>query len=133
MPHISRHKLRKQTLQELDERLMLFLSTTTMKTRQEIFRELFTETEQLMIAKRLSMLFLITEGLPTHTISKQLRVSSSTVARFENRTDRGSFLRTVRWLKRSKEAHSALRYIADLISIPFEAQQKSLAQAIDRR
>jgi len=131
MPHISRHKPNKRTMQELEDRLMLFLSSTGLKTRQEIFRELLTETERLMIAKRLSILFFIMKDVPTHTISKRLRVSPSTVARFELKASHKTFSKTISWLRRSKEAHSALRFIVDLISIPYKAQRKSLARSID--
>ena len=89
MPHLSRHKLSKQQIQEIEGRVMLFLSSPSMKTRQVIFRELFTNTEQLMIAKRLAMLFFIAENAPTHDISSRLCVSPSTVARFENAFDKG--------------------------------------------
>ena len=133
MPHISKYKLKKRTMQELEERVMLFLSTTSMKTRQEIFRELFTPTERLMIAKRLSLIFLITEQASSHEISKRLRVSSSTAMRFQNAVSRNAFAGTIKWLARNKKAHAALRFIADLVAVPFEAQNKSLARFMDER
>ena len=131
MPHVSKHKLKEKTERDIEDRLMLFLNTTTLKTRKGIFDELFTKTERLMIAKRLAILFLVNDGLPTHTISERLRVSPSTVARFENSSRKGRFKTTISWLAKNKIAHSAVRFIADLVSVPFDAQKKSLYKVID--
>ena len=35
--------------------------------------------------------------------------------------------------KKNKEAHTLLRFIADLVSVPFEAQRKSLSRFVDER
>lgn len=67
MPHISKHAVAEKVTHELENRIVAFLSDTGTKTRNKIFKEILTETERLMIAKRLAMIYLIQKGVATHT------------------------------------------------------------------
>lgn len=131
MPHVSQQKLPAHIQQELEERMMLFLSTTSTKTRQEIFRELLTETEQTMLAKRLAILYFLNEGDSLHTIYRKLSISPSTAARYESAVLQNRFARTRSWLQQNKKAHNSLRMIAELIAVPFEARRKSLNKIVE--
>ncbi len=131
MPHISKHAVAEKVVQELENRVVAFISNTGSKTRNNIFKEILTKTERFMIAKRLAMIYLIQKGTPTHTISEMLKVSPSTVARFENKLEHGYFTHTVLWLENNTSMNKVLKLIFDLAAIPFEAQKKSLGQLID--
>ena len=82
MPHISGRKLKSKTLKKLNDK---FLSTFENAHRQhgfnKVFRELFTYTEKIMLAKRLAIIFLLSKQIPQHRIVKALKVSPSTVAK----------------------------------------------------
>ncbi len=130
MPHLSKQKLSFSVLQKIDDHIVSVLKETGHGTRQRIFREIFTDTERLMIGKRLTALYLITKDVPTHTISATLKLSPSTVARFENMRDKGTFIHTERWLKRSTGIIRLLELIADLTAIPIRAQRKSFLQMV---
>src|SRR3989338_1485253 len=100
MPHVSRHKVQDSTKRELEDYIASFLADTGSKARQNIFRELLTPTERLMIAKRLAMLYFISKNVPTHRISQTLRVSPSTVARFETAVGAGAYSNIILWINR---------------------------------
>ena len=128
MPHISKHALAEKVIKELERHIVTVISDTGSKTRNKIFSEILTKTERLMLAKRLAMIYLIQKGTATHTISEMLKVSPSTVARFENRLGKNHFTHTALWVKNHTDMNKMLRLIFDLVTIPFEARKKSLKQ-----
>jgi len=132
MPHVSKHQIPKETIEKIDEYLVSFLSETGDKTRQRVFRELFTKTERLMIGKRLILILLIQQKIPTHKISEILKMSPSTVASFEKRINSGMYLYTKKWLGKEKIRSAIVRTINKLFAIPFEVQGKSLKQLLDK-
>jgi len=82
MTQISRRPLRK----EIEERIFdIFLnSLAKVRFKEDIFRfinDLLSPTEQLMLAKRLSIAFLLHKGYDQRTICKILKVSLATVSR----------------------------------------------------
>ncbi len=133
MPHISKHAVAEKVVREIEDRIIAVLSDTGSKTRTKIFKEILTKTERLMIAKRLAMIYLAQKGTATHTISETLKVSPSTVARFENRLEQNHFKHTASWVKSHAPMNKVLKLIFDLAVIPFEAQKKSLGQMLDEQ
>ena len=131
MPHISKQFVEEKVIKKLDERVIAFLSDTGSKTRNKIFKEILTKTERTMIAKRLTMIYLIQKGIATHKISNVLKVSPSTVARFENKLDQKHFVHTALWVKNHTAMNKILKLIFDLAVIPFDAQKKSFGQMLD--
>lgn len=129
MPHVSKQKISEETRRKLDEYILFFLEETGSKERLMIFRELFTKTERLMIGKRLALLLLANKKAPTHAISKTLGMSPSTVARFEDRLDRGMYKRTARWLMQDRIRNAIVRMFDRLLMIPFE--HKPIARFLD--
>ena len=133
MPHISKHKLNKEILDNLDGYLLSFLVDTDAKTRKLIFREVLTRTEKIMIAKRLGMLYYISKGESTHEIGRLLKVSSSTVARFELARENKHFGITEKWVQKYLSGSKFLRLLGELAVIPFEARKKSFKQFVDEK
>ncbi|MEK7129367.1 MAG: hypothetical protein AAB858_03375 [Patescibacteria group bacterium] len=129
MPHISKAKISQKTLSELDDQLVSFLSETSIKTRQRIFRELFTKTERLMIGKRLSLLFLLSQDKSTLAISEALKMSPSTVARFELLVSNGVFKSTCVWLRQDKIRSTFIKILAPFFELTFK--RKSFSQMLD--
>ena len=80
MPHLSKQKISVKTKKKLDRYVLDYLKATGTKSREQIYLELFTATERLMISKRLMLIYLIDRGVPTHKISNVLKMSPSTVA-----------------------------------------------------
>lgn len=82
MPQVSRIKLNKQAEEKLIEVLELVLSKTNNKEQMRSFlNSLLTPTEKLMLAKRLTVVVLIKEGLNDSQIAKTLNLTRITVAK----------------------------------------------------
>ena len=83
MPQVSRNRLEPQEEKDLVESLNLVLSSIS--KREDMLRflnSLLTETEKVMLAKRLAIIVLIKEGLKDSDISKSLNVTEMTVSKF---------------------------------------------------
>ena len=131
MPHLSKHNLEEKIEKDLENRVIAFLANTSVKSRRDIYKEIYTKTERMMIAKRLAMVYLIDKNIPTHSISKLIKVSPSTVARFEVRFERNQLSKTSEWVRDKTVTNKLLKLMQDFAAIPFEAKNKSLGQFID--
>jgi uncharacterized protein YerC len=84
MPHVSRNKLDKKVELELIESINQVLSHISKPDEMTIFiNSLLTQTEKLMIAKRLAIIVLLKEGLSDSQIANILHVTRITVAKME--------------------------------------------------
>src|SRR3989344_1919645 len=83
MPHISKKKLKKQVFQKIQEEFIDVLANIkSTKEGKQFIRELFTQTEQVMLAKRLAILFMLQKGYSFHMIERTLKVTPQTILRF---------------------------------------------------
>lgn len=130
MPHISKHAVSEKTKVDLEKILVSLLQHTDANSRKRIFREILTSTERLMLAKRLSIIFLIRKGLSIYIISKRLRVSPSTVARFERALEKGVYRYSEKWVSTAKEKNIFVKILSGFFSLPFDIRRKSLAQLL---
>lgn len=82
MPQVSRRKLPKKAEEELIKQLKTVLSKISKNEEMSIFLDaLLTETEKLMLAKRLAIVVLLEEGLSESQIAETLHVTRMTVSR----------------------------------------------------
>ncbi len=82
MPQVSRYKLTKKTEKQLIDNLNLVFSSISRQEEMFQFLEVFlTDTEKLMLAKRLAMVILLSENLSDTEISSTLHVTRMTVAK----------------------------------------------------
>ena len=92
MPHISQKQLKKETAKDIRKH---FIKTVTSfggkNNNKAFFDELLTPTEQIMLAKRLAMLFMLAEGMSSYKVRKILNLSPSTTARFQKEIEHGAF------------------------------------------
>ncbi len=79
MAHLSQKKMEPGIQKLLEEELLSFL--TRHKTGMRLAQELLTETELLMLAKRLAAIFMLENEFSYYRISKTLSLSPSTVRR----------------------------------------------------
>lgn len=81
MPQVSKYPMPKDVYERVTD---LFLKTVSnLKTKSQVndfFEQLLTPTEQVMLAKRLSIAFLLAKKYDYRSISKLLRVSTTTIA-----------------------------------------------------
>ena len=90
MPHLSRHKVKHQLLQELYAQLIEKLGKAH-SPQSKMFEELLTETEKIMLAKRLALISLLSKGHSFEQISAMLKISPSTIARFSLAIENGKY------------------------------------------
>jgi len=94
MPFVSKYKLPLKTETELIESLNLVLSSISKRDEMlKFLNSLLTDTEKLMLAKRLAIIVLIKEGLGDSAISEALHVTRITVTKmryfYESRAKEG--------------------------------------------
>lgn len=131
MPHLSKHKISNELKDQINKKIIDFLTDTKLKTRKDIFYEIFTYTERLMVAKRIAMIYMISKNIPPYSISNTLKVSPSTVARFAKGIEKGKYQITASWIKNYKSMPKILELLFDVASVPFDVQTKSLKQIIE--
>ncbi len=127
MPHVSQHKIKADIRKKIERHVISAISDTSRKRRNGIFREIITPTEHLMIAKRFAIILGIHKSTPTHQLARTLKVSPSTVARYEKAVDDGKYNETLLFLKENSYS-PFIKLLVDLAKIPFDAPKKSLNQ-----
>ncbi|MDP2789463.1 MAG: helix-turn-helix domain-containing protein [bacterium] len=101
MPHVSAKKLTEEKEKVIKLRLVkIFHIIGKDNSALYSLREFFTDTEMIMLAKRLSIIYLVGKEIPTLEICEVLKVSSSTVIRIEKRFDRGGYQHLRKVLKK---------------------------------
>jgi len=88
MPHVSKNRLRKGDEEKLLESLKVVLSKIDKTEDVDSFLySLLSDTEQLMIAKRLAIIVMLKEGLPESTVAHALHVTRETVSRLKMKSE----------------------------------------------
>lgn len=94
MPFVSKYKLSSKAEKELIESLnMVFSNISKREEMVKFLNSLLTDTEKLMLAKRLAIIVLIKEGFSDSAISDALHVTRITVTKmryfYESRAKEG--------------------------------------------
>lgn len=122
MTQISRIPLRKEIEKRIFEIFLASLARVHQKQEVEDFiTDLLSPTEKIMLAKRLSIAFLLKSGYAQRTISHVLKVSLTTVNRVSLRlqTDGKGFNKVIAEImegeKRDQFWHSLDDFISELV------------------
>src|SRR3989338_2701406 len=92
MPHISSKKLDEKLLEKLFRKLIVvFEQAQNKRYMTEVTKELFTETEKIMLAKRLAIILMLSGNTPQHKIADVLKVSHTTVVKMSLGVKIGKF------------------------------------------
>lgn len=84
MPHLSNKKVSKEITETLQIRLFEVIGLVGKRgMTKNLAKELFSETELRMFAKRLGVFQMLTEGASSYAIAQKLGMSHSTVIRLE--------------------------------------------------
>ena len=82
MPHISSKKLDQNLSEKLFKELLIIIGKAQDKNFLFlVMNELFTETEKIMLAKRLAIVLMLSSKTPQHRVVEILKVSPTTVAK----------------------------------------------------
>jgi len=92
MPHVSKRKLGDEVMEKLFNQLFKTIEKASDKRAiKYVASELFTRTEKIMLAKRLTSILLLDKGAPQHVISEQLYMSPSTIAKTALKIENGKY------------------------------------------
>ena len=91
MPHLSKHDIPKQTRKKIEGELLSLLFSTDSHTAKSLFIEVITETEQLMLAKRVATILMLIDEQSYYRIQQLLGVSVSTSKRIHKLLVSGAF------------------------------------------
>jgi len=89
MPHVSKSKTDHKLMNKMKNSLLKVV--TKNRNNKTILEELITETEYIMLAKRLAIIILLSRNNSIYKISKNLKVSTSTIVRFQNEINLGKY------------------------------------------
>src|SRR3989344_5475135 len=119
MPHVSKQKLDKETLNQISERLITIIIKLQNKDEAAAFLEdLLTKTERIMLAKRLAITIMLERGYPFQVISQSLKVSEATISVMRDRIDRGGrgFKNILEKLEKDRSIEKLLKILDTIIS-----------------
>lgn len=131
MPHISKTVIDTKIKLQLQKNLIDLLKNTGSQTRVHIFDELLTETEHVMLAKRIGIILLLRKGLSPYKISQLLGVSPSTAERFWNMKRLGKYKNTTKWIWQQSKEGSMGKILESLVSLAFTRRTKSFKRFMD--
>jgi len=83
MSHVSKKKVDKEVLEKVHASLLSVLTSEKTTLRKQILRELLTDTELTMLAKRFAVINMLAEGKSYYAVAKILSMSTSTLRRFQ--------------------------------------------------
>lgn len=92
MPHISSKKLKRKVFLKISDEFINFLANKKSPSDIKIpLSELLTETERIMLAKRLALLIMLKKNFSFSKIANVLHVSPSTIERYWKETKKKQF------------------------------------------
>lgn len=104
MPHISRKEIEAEWLERMSLLFFAVLAElSSARARKVLLQELLTDTEQLMLAKRVALVAMIAADFSSYTIRKRLGISTGTVRRFARLLDRGGYKHITAELQKLRE------------------------------
>lgn len=101
MPHISSKKISRTVYMDSVTQLLQTI-TGRSTTHTYALQNLLTQTETIMLAKRLALIALLTQDLSPYHISQILRMSPSTVSRFSSEYKKGKYAHLVSHFNKQK-------------------------------
>lgn len=103
MAFVSKKPLKEDVQEQINRQFVkTIVDLRTERNGKHLLSELLSETEYVMLAKRLMMIFLLTEGISQYQVRRMLGVSSSTVARIAHKIDDGGYEFFVKICSRKK-------------------------------
>lgn len=115
MAYVSRKRLAKKVSGDIQARLLKTVTGSRVKTSgANLLEELLTRTEREMLAKRLSALFLLTQGLSAYRVHKMLHMSPTTMRRMQIGLERGKYPHIISFVQKRKEREEFWNWIETL-------------------
>ncbi|MDP2641957.1 MAG: Trp family transcriptional regulator [bacterium] len=92
MPHVSKRKLDRETFDKIFIKMIRILERAQSKNKfTSVLEEILTETEKIMLAKRLAVVLSLLADIPQHRIADTLLVSPTTVSKISLQLEVGKY------------------------------------------
>jgi hypothetical protein len=119
MPHVSRKSLSDTAKRRIQNILLEeFVRINNKDEMAELFRKLLTESEKIMLPKRLTAFVMIDKGIPDAKISESLLLTPETVMRYR-----------LKYLSSKEKSEPIVKIVKD---IGFKEEMKKLLKEILR-
>lgn len=116
MPHLSSIELDKKLSDKLFNDLLDILNRSRkIELMSGVINELLTETEKLMLAKRIAIVLLLNANTPQSSIADILKVSTSTIAKTSLKMEQGRYRFILNTSKKDKDDFE--RIIYDIMTV----------------
>jgi|SRR3989344_3504948 len=118
MPHVSRKRLRKEIATELADQFLTFLALAQNKKEARILaNELLSQTERVMLAKRLAVVVLLVRRYSFTQIQEALGVTRQTVIRVWKGMKTGKYDKIARYAREHTGHFKREAFMDELIRI----------------
>ncbi|MFH1402343.1 MAG: Trp family transcriptional regulator [Patescibacteria group bacterium] len=103
MVNVSKKKLKKDVLNQINNRLVETVAMLkTNDSTKNFINDLLGESEKIVLAKRLSVVFMLQENISWYRISTLLKVSDTTVKKIAMKIDNGEYENILNIVKQKK-------------------------------
>ena len=100
MPHLSKQKIKKEVATVLNDQLLTFLSVARTKGEAQVLAtELLTDTERLMLGKRLAIIVMLERDYSFTQIEELLAVTPQTIGRIYKELMAGKHAKLARYAR----------------------------------
>jgi uncharacterized protein YerC len=92
MPHVSKHRVKKNIFKKIQLSLIdVFMVAGSKYDTARLIGDLLTPTEKIMLAKRIAIILMLNEGYSFKAIERTLKITPATVLRFWKMKKKGKF------------------------------------------
>jgi hypothetical protein len=91
MPHVSKEKMDEEVQEKFFRELTLLIAKTTRADSLTVIDGLLTETEKVMLTKRLAAALLFSQGHSSYTVWNTLKISPSTAQKISYSYKKGRY------------------------------------------
>lgn len=118
MPHVSKKRIKKDIALELANQFLTFLSLARTKKEARILaNELLSQTERVMLAKRLAIVVLLVRGYSFTQIQEALGITRQTVIRVWKDMKLGKYNKIARYAREHTRHFKKETFMEELIRI----------------
>ena len=115
MAYLSKQPIPKQVREEIEKDLLGLFFSSNSAVAKALFSEVLTETEQLMLAKRVATILMLIDEQSYYRIEQLLGVSSSTSKRLHKLLIGGAFSSLEKKVERKKDRDELSRKVGILL------------------
>ena len=116
MPHVSKKKIKKEVATELADQFLTFLSLARTKGEARVLaNELLSQTERVMLAKRLATVVLLVRGYSFTQTEEALGVTRQTVVRIWKDIKTGKYDKIARYAQEHTRHFKKETFMEELI------------------